>query len=510
MERLRHVSSRVRVALLSGAHALRFVLWFAVLSAPMACMLLGSPVSEPVARSGWAESHGPLIPHDRFPTDCSLCHLGGDWSRVKEEIDFDHEKETGFPLYGAHRNAQCLRCHNDRGPVAVFANRGCRGCHEDRHQGYMGTDCGNCHSMQTWKPEGQLGKHSRTRFPLLGSHAAVACYRCHPGAEVGNFQRATTNCEDCHASDLARTQNPDHNAQGWTSGCERCHKPTAWSGGQFAHSLFPLVGHHQSARCTDCHKNGVFTGLDSACYSCHSTDYTNTSSPQHTAAGFSTDCSACHSPVGWNAAGYTHTVWPLVGQHQGQQCSKCHTSNIYSGLSKQCSSCHMSNYNATSSPKHTTAGFPTTCDLCHTPVAWDSTGYSHSHWPLTGQHQGKACSACHTGSVYSGLPSQCKDCHTSNYNNTTNPNHSSYSIPMTCESCHTTAGWGSGFSHSFTLKGDHNTSCSTCHTTLGNFQVFTCFNCHFHRKSNMDSKHSSVSGYSYSAPACITCHPKGK
>ena len=69
-------------------------------------------------RQGWDSSKlGPVIPHDSFPSACSLCHVGGSWTEIRDDFEFDHLAETGVPLNGAHAEATCLRCHNDRGPV---------------------------------------------------------------------------------------------------------------------------------------------------------------------------------------------------------------------------------------------------------------------------------------------------------------------------------------------------------------------------------------------------------
>jgi hypothetical protein len=176
----------------------------------------------------WWSGYGPVLPHDTFPADCRLCHEGGDWQTMRDDFVFDHGARTGVPLEGAHEWASCLRCHNDRGPVAVFQAQGCGGCHEDVHQGELGTDCTTCHQETSWFPVGQFARHYHTRFPLVGVHASTACRRCHPGAEVGNFLPADTECVTCHASDLAQADNPNHVGLGWVDNCDRCHIPTTW------------------------------------------------------------------------------------------------------------------------------------------------------------------------------------------------------------------------------------------------------------------------------------------
>lgn len=176
----------------------------------------------------WWAGLGPVLPHDTFPADCKMCHVGEKWNTLRDDFAFDHHANTGVRLEGAHKEALCLRCHNDRGPVKVFAEKGCAGCHEDVHQGELGTTCTQCHQQQTWRPIGQHEMHNRTRFPLVGAHASVSCHLCHPGSRVGNFRPVDTNCVSCHADDLANAVNPPHIALGLVDNCDRCHMPTRW------------------------------------------------------------------------------------------------------------------------------------------------------------------------------------------------------------------------------------------------------------------------------------------
>ncbi len=195
----------------------------------LACVASGPMQSARRDRHGWAAGLGVVVPHDSFPADCQMCHVGGDWQVLSPDFEFDHEAETGVALEGAHSRAQCLRCHNDRGPVGKFVERGCAGCHEDVHLGQLGADCQRCHEEQTWRPFGQVALHDRTRFPLVGVHASTSCRRCHIGAEVGKFVPTDTDCVTCHRSDLARANNPNHIALGFVDRCDRCHQPTTWN-----------------------------------------------------------------------------------------------------------------------------------------------------------------------------------------------------------------------------------------------------------------------------------------
>ena len=182
-----------------------------------------------VAQHRWWAGLGPVLPHDSFPADCTLCHEGSNWNDLVADFSFDHEAETGLALDGAHEAASCLRCHNDRGPVEVFQERGCAGCHEDVHLGQLGNECTECHTETNWRPFGMFEMHQQTRFPLFGVHAAVSCRQCHPGAEVGRFVPTPIECVDCHLNDLQGANNPNHIALGWTFDCNRCHQPSIWN-----------------------------------------------------------------------------------------------------------------------------------------------------------------------------------------------------------------------------------------------------------------------------------------
>lgn len=376
-----------------------------------ACAITGFEDGAEVPPQQWDARQGPVVPHDRFPSDCALCHEGPGWSRIKRDFRFDHAKETGVALNGAHAAAQCLRCHNDRGPVALFADRGCAGCHEDVHRAKLGTNCADCHDERDWKPSAQITKHNRTRFPLVGAHAAVACLRCHPGASVSNFDATSTRCEDCHQQDLARATSPDHALQGWTSGCDRCHIPTSWTGAGFNHPAFPLTGAHAPLACSACHVGNDFSSAPTTCVGCHQSDYDGTTDPPHQAAGFPTLCQNCHSTSSWTPARFAHTGFPLTGAHTAADCSACHGGGVYQGLPTACVACHQAEYDATTDPNHAAAGFPTTCQTCHGTSTWNGATFAHTQFPIqSGAHQALDCTQCHATPRNYGQFT-CTDCH---------------------------------------------------------------------------------------------------
>jgi hypothetical protein len=180
----------------------------------------------------WWAGFGLVVPHESFPGDCKLCHVGSSWNSLVTDFSFDHGARTGVPLNGSHNQAMCLRCHNDRGPVATFRAQGCNGCHADVHFGELGLDCARCHDEVQWFVPTARTLHLHTRFPLTGAHLQVACHRCHAGAFVANFRPTDPDCVSCHFQEAADTTNPPHIGLGWVDNCDRCHQPTAWKPAQ--------------------------------------------------------------------------------------------------------------------------------------------------------------------------------------------------------------------------------------------------------------------------------------
>jgi len=457
-----------------------------------------------VPRQGWSKRWGPLVPHNTFPGDCSLCHVPDRWDVLREDFSFDHEKETGYPLEGAHASASCLRCHNDRGPVKAYVARGCGGCHPDPHASSLGLDCERCHDQRTWEPTGLIAEHARTRFPLYGVHAVAPCESCHPGAPAGQFRGAPIECELCHQDDLTRATSPDHLANGWTTDCQRCHTATTWQQAAFAHDFFPLLGGHAGLDCTQCHTSGVFGTIPSDCYVCHQTDYE--AATDHVAQSYSQDCERCHTIVAWTPARFNHTVFSLTGAHTGLTCAQCHTSGTLGTIPSDCYSCHSAEY--AGAPDHSALNFSHDCEQCHSTLAWTPATFNHTNFPLTGGHSGLDCTQCHTGGTVGTIPSDCYSCHSADYASA--PDHSSLSFPHACEDCHGTSAWTpASFHHTFPLTGDHNLSCAECHTT-GSTSAFSCIDCHAHTASAMNERHDEVHNYSYSSAACYSCHPDGQ
>lgn len=370
----------------------------------------------------WEQDWGPLVPHKKFPSDCSLCHVPKRWDVLRSDFRFEHKKETGYALEGAHAQAACLRCHNDRGPVATFKARGCAGCHVDPHKSAMGMDCARCHGQQSWALQGAQGEriadHARTRFPLTGMHATLRCDQCHSRASAGDFRGAQRDCFQCHRQDYAAA--PKHASASYPRDCRACHKTATFAGAAFDHAAFGAGGN---------------------CASCHLPDFQR--APNHVAQGFSQACAQCHNTASWAGARFVHPAGAVncvschlaryqaapnhVAQSYPQTCAQCHNTSSWAGASfvhppgaTNCATCHHPTFVAASSPvNHAAQGIiESACAQCHSNAsgAWQPASFVHSspgcYNSATYQsHRNATCAKCHPGS-YTRDTNACQACHT--------------------------------------------------------------------------------------------------
>jgi len=84
--------------------------------------------------------HKALGPH------CNQCHNPNSWSLWL----FDHNRQTGFALDGAHRNLKCAACHTQPTDNKVEKSSTCATCHyrDDVHRGGFGRFCEQCHTTE--------------------------------------------------------------------------------------------------------------------------------------------------------------------------------------------------------------------------------------------------------------------------------------------------------------------------------------------------------------------------
>ena len=180
---------------------------------------------------------------------CERCHGEQAWLPVRFDAAA-HQRETRFPLAGAHLAVPCSECHvrasPDSPPQLRWSDLDCRACHaaDDPHRGmfgqqpcaschtnggfkgarfdhatlraaecvschrdrdphgdqFAGRDCSECHATASFRIESF--DHERTRFPLAGAHARVTCARCHarePGGQV-RYRPLPVTCAGCHGA----------------------------------------------------------------------------------------------------------------------------------------------------------------------------------------------------------------------------------------------------------------------------------------------------------------------
>lgn len=424
-------------------------------------------------------------PHGDIKIACQVCHSTDSWS-LRSDASFNHNS-TGFSLVGQHRFGECRSCHEN----LVFTKKSsdCTSCHTDVHRQELGTNCLRCHTMQSWIVADMKQKHQETRFPLVGGHALVMCEGCHERASTHRYAGTPLTCITCHKKDFDATTSPNHAASGFPVDCSRCHKVDAvrWDGG-FDHNLtgFPLSGAHRAIICSDCHKNNQFTKLSTNCFDCHSSDFTRSQSPDHQTGNFSHDCLSCHTTTAWHPATFDHnaTRFPLTGKHISTLCQACHTNGNFQLTYSDCYQCHRTDYQRPTDPNHVSAGFSHNCLGCHSTTTWSGLSFDHSKttFSLTGKHLTITCQLCHTNGNYQLAYTNCYQCHQTNFQQTTNPNHATESFPHDCAMCHNTSVWTPNtMNHDAAYfkiySGHHNgrwSRCSQCHTTLGNFAAWTC------------------------------------
>jgi hypothetical protein len=464
----------------------------------------------------------------KFPTTCQTCHDTVQWTNGR----FDHSS-TGWPLTNSHAvpPRSCADCHiNGNYNITTTA---CVSCHQTDYnnaltpvnhpQANFPTTCETCHDTIQWT-NGRFD-HASTGWALTGSHQSPprACTDCHVN---GNYNITTTTCVSCHLNDYNAAKSPvDHVAAKFPTACEGCHDTVAWTDGVFNHAStgWALTNSHTvpPRSCADCHVNGNYNLTSTACVTCHQSDYNTARSPvDHITANFPTTCETCHDTIQWSNGRFDHasTGWPLSGSHTvpPRACVDCHVNGNYNLTSTACVTCHQIDYNQTTTPPHASSGFPTTCQTCHDMVAWTNATFDHNQtaFPLTGSHTvpPRTCVQCHVNNNYTTLPTDCFGCHSTDYNNTTNPAHRAAGFPTTCATCHDTVTWTNAtFNHTwFPMNhGNANGVCATCHTNASDYSVFQCTGCHGNNNA-ANFHHEKVNGYVYNSVNCYQCHRNGR
>lgn len=308
-------------------------------------------------------------------------------------------------------------------------------------------------------------------------------------------------------------QTSPHGTLRWS--CETCHSTDSWqmrSDASFEHAEtgFPLEGQHKTVQCIACHRELKFTGTARDCTTCHVDVHR---------AELGAACMRCHTQQTWKITDMMQrhqlTRFPLLGRHATLSCKDCHaghTRQQYLGSAITCYGCHRIDYQRTSSPDHASAGFSTECGVCHKSNAFQwGNGFDHSltKFSLTGAHVSTPCVSCHKASNFTNAPTDCYSCHRSDFQSTTNPNHTVAQFPTSCQTCHSTTTWKpSVFSHDntgFPLTGAHRAvSCNDCHVDnrySGLSKV--CLDCHRTDFTQATNPNHASAGF---PQTCDQCH----
>jgi len=296
----------------------------------------------------------------RLGDTCGDCHSPQTWATTR----FDHARDAGHPLRGAHRETACEGCHvrPDLEPA-----KDCNGCHapDDVHRGSRGTDCQRCHGEDRWQSR-RFDHAAEAGWPLHGRHADSDCAACHvAGADVALDRR----CRSCHAVE-------DVHAGQLGDDCAACHTAAGWVHElAFDHDLgpFPLLGLHAMVACEECHGSARFHDTASDCASCHRADDVHE-------RRLGPDCGRCHNPNGWPIWHFDHTAatrFALEGRHTGLRCEACHRQPVSASprLASDCQSCHRRD-----DPHR--GGFGAECQRCHSAERWSAVHFGLGRAPV--------------------------------------------------------------------------------------------------------------------------------
>jgi hypothetical protein len=292
---------------------------------------------------------------------CENCHNEQSWKRA----NFDHDRDTKFPLTGKHHDAKCESCH--KAGVTAIAGKApeklpttCFGCHKPDddakgHKGKFGEKCETCHTTKVWKDI--TFDHNRdTHYVLRGKHARSTCASCHTGSLYGD--KLSQDCVSCHRKD------DEEKGHKGTQGkrCQDCHTENNWRVEKFDHnkSRFPLIASHVRVECKKCHQTPVFKNTPMECFSCHEKDDVHK-------RRLGTDCERCHNSRTWKSWDFDHnkTKFRIDGGHAKLECYSCHSAPMVKGKSMEmtCFSCHAKD------DVHKRS-FGLDCARCHTTKNW--------------------------------------------------------------------------------------------------------------------------------------------
>jgi len=413
---------------------------------------------------------------------CHVEHVGRHADIIKlDQRMFPHDM-TDFPLQGAHKTVQCLRCHESGKKYREAPNQ-CYVCHEKNpHEGKLGKNCSQCHSQVNWAV--MDFDHDKTKFKLIGKHRETACDSCH----INNKYKDTpVDCFSCHSvDDVHRGKNGQ--------ACEKCHNTIGWKKLKFDHDKqteFALLGRHKQVDCVSCHPKDPYKfKIEKTCISCHKPDDAHRGQ-------YGEQCQKCHNTEKWKQIVFNHnrdTKYALTGSHEKAVCTGCHKGSLKEKVDTRCVSCHKFD------DVHKN-GMGDKCESCHTTRGWKA-GVAFDHdlgkFPLIGLHAMTSCNDCHVTKQYKDTAKLCNDCHADD-------DVHKLRLGPACEKCHTPNGWRQWkFDHNkntrFKLDGAHKKiNCYACHKSPAEKGIKLGQSCGYCHRS--DDPHNNQFGQT-----CEQCH----
>lgn len=348
----------------------------------------------------------------------------------------------------------------------------------------LNTTCEGCHTA----PWSSVSMNDR----CINCHTDIQRELAEPSSLHGILQ--ATDCRECHTehrgeqgylTQIARLE-IDHNRFG------------------FSLAAHPNRSDGQPFACADCHTASLARFEPTQCESCHRIEEERFTTLH--ISEFGAECRACHDGTdNFSKERFDHNqlTYPLLGKHADVRCVDCHVGvrslASFKDAPTDCVGCHQQD-----NPHP--ANFGIDCASCHNTEGWDTEIFDHnlSVFKLTGKHTQVPCKQCHINDVYRGTPTTCASCHQKD------DVHRGL-FGTECQLCHTPDTWLRGpFEHTFPL--DHGglgpIACATCHTNPGNYQEYTCYNCH--NPDDIRRQHAFSEMMETNITDCARCHPTGK
>ena len=328
------------------------------------------------------DCHVPNHPVGDRTRKCLECHdQNGEFKGTKV-----NHAQFGFPLVGKHASSACATCHmkNVKTGPGRIPSPACIACHVPAHPlTGITAQCPTCHQSGISFKGAEID-HSKFGFPRLGTHAKLACGRCHDPRV--KFEYRKDECTSCHQHRDA------HKGQFHDKPCSTCHVEGGKRNGPFNHDIdtrFPLIGNHAEDKvrknCERCHPGRVYRTGKVNCIDCHEDKH-------HGELG--RDCAKCHSPLSRfdtpKVDSFDHKNFKLEGKHKTLACKSCHGAHEYKLNKHRCFDCHEKD------DKHR-GKLGQDCAKCHRPEK-GAPKFDHNQmtkFPRTGAHQKAECSLCH-------------------------------------------------------------------------------------------------------------------